>query len=71
LSDGCAIRRVAAGGDILDPDSDDITPSKLTVDCQIEHCEVASAAFDLELRPIRPDVFGSQRGFAPVSLPLF
>jgi hypothetical protein len=51
LPDGCAIRRVAAGGDMLNPDGDDITPTKLTVDCQIEHGEVASSAFDLELRP--------------------
>jgi hypothetical protein len=51
LSDGCAIRRVAAGGDILDPDGDDITPSKLTVDCEIEHGEVANAAFNLKFCP--------------------
>src|SRR4030081_109828 len=32
LPDGFAIRRVAAGSDILDPDGDDITPTKLAVD---------------------------------------
>ena len=32
LSDGSAIRRVAASGDILDPDGDDITAAKLAVD---------------------------------------
>jgi hypothetical protein len=37
LPDGCAIRRVTAGGDILDPDGNDITPTKLAVDRQIEH----------------------------------
>jgi hypothetical protein len=67
LSHGCAVRRVAAGGDILDPDGDDITPSKLTVDCQIEDGEVASAAFDLELRTNRQDVFWSQRRLCPGS----
>jgi hypothetical protein len=51
LSDRCAIRRVPAGSDILDPDGDNITAAKLTVDRQIEHGEVASAAFDLEFRP--------------------
>ena len=51
LPDGCAIRCVAACGDILDPDGDDIAATKLAVDCQIEHGEVASAAFDLELCP--------------------
>jgi hypothetical protein len=65
LSDGCAIRRVAAGGDILDPDGDDVTAPKLAVDRQIEHGEIASAAFDLELRPNRPNVLGSQRRLCP------
>jgi len=51
LSNGCAIRCVSACGDILDPDGDDIATTKLAVDCQIEHGEVASASFDLELRP--------------------
>jgi hypothetical protein len=59
LPDSCAIRRVAAGGDILDPDGDDVAATKLAVDCQIEHGEVASAALDLELCPDRPHVFGS------------
>jgi hypothetical protein len=51
LLDRCAIRRVPAGGDILDPDRDDVTATKLAVDRQVEHGEVASAAFDLEFRP--------------------
>jgi hypothetical protein len=34
LSDGCAVCRVAASGDILDPDGDDIATTKLAVDCQ-------------------------------------
>src|SRR5207244_11139919 len=66
----CAIRRVPAGGDILDPNGDDITAAKLTIDCQIEHGEVASAALDLEFRPDRPDVFGSQRWLCPGQLSL-
>jgi hypothetical protein len=32
LSNRCAIRRVAAGGDILDPDGDDVTAAKLAVE---------------------------------------
>src|SRR6266849_10287524 len=70
LTDRCAIRGISAGGDILDPDGDDITAAKLTVDRQIEHGEVASAAFDLEFRPDRPDVFGSQRWFCAGQLSL-
>jgi hypothetical protein len=61
LSDRCAIGRVTACGDILDPNGDDITAAKLAVDCQIEHGQVASAAFDLEFRPDRPDMFGRSR----------
>jgi hypothetical protein len=61
LSNRCAIRRVAAGGDIPDPDGDDVAAKKLAVDRQIEHREVANSAFDLELRPDRPDMFWSQR----------
>jgi len=60
LSDRCSIRRAPTGGDILDADGDDVTATKLAVDRQIEHCKVASAAFDLKLRPDRPDVLGSQ-----------
>jgi hypothetical protein len=50
LSNRCSIRSVPVGGDILDPDGDDVTTSKLAVDRQVEHGEVASAAFDLEFR---------------------
>src|SRR5206468_12075429 len=70
LPDRCAIRRVSTGSDILDPDGDDITATKLAVDCQIEHGEIASTALDLELCPDRPDVFGSQRGLCPGQLSL-
>src|SRR5260370_25679356 len=65
LSNRCAVRRIAAGGDILDPDGDDVTAAKLAVDRQIEHSEVANSAFDLELRPDRPDGFWSQRWPCP------
>src|ERR1700737_1265401 len=70
LPDRCAIRRVPAGGNILDPDGDDITAAQLAIDCQIEHGQVASAAFDLKFRPDRPDVFGSQRWLCPGQLAL-
>src|SRR5216683_2203590 len=70
LSDRCAIGRVSASGDILDPNGDDITAAKLAVDCQIEHSQIASAAFDLEFRPDRPDVLGAQRRLCPRDLAL-
>src|SRR5260370_11746648 len=68
LSNRCAIRRIATGGDILDQDGDDVTAAKLAVDRQIEHREVANSAFDLELRPDRPDVFWSERWLCPCQL---
>jgi hypothetical protein len=71
LPDGCAICRVAAGSDILDPNGHDITPTKLAVDCQIEHGQVASATFGLEFRPYRPDVLGPQGRLCPFSFRLF
>jgi hypothetical protein len=71
LPDGCAVRRVPAGDDILDPNGNDITAAKLAVDRQIEHGEVTSAAFDLEFVRIDQTCLGRSDGFAPVSLPLF
>src|SRR6202048_433435 len=53
LSDRCSIRRAPTGGDILAADGEHVTATKLAVDRQIEHCKVASAAFDLKLRPDR------------------
>src|SRR5262249_28163226 len=53
---------------LLHPDGNDITGAKLAVDRQIEHREVASAAFNPELRPDRPDVFWSQRRLCPCQL---
>ncbi|MGC2626423.1 MAG: hypothetical protein WA269_06265 [Candidatus Udaeobacter sp.] len=58
MPDGCTIRCVAAGSDVLDPKSDDIAPAKLAVDRQIEHGKVASATFQLEFRPYQPDPLG-------------
>ena len=71
LPDHCAIRRVAAGGDVLDPDGDDIAPTKLAVDCQIEHGEVASAASIWSFVRIDQMCLDRSGGFAPVSFPLF
>src|SRR5258708_12742047 len=70
LPDRCAIRRVAAGSDILDPDGNDVAATKLAVDCQIEHGEVTNSAFDLELRSNGPDVFWTQRRLCPGQLAL-
>src|ERR1700676_1099551 len=60
LSDRSAVRRVSARSDIFDLDRNDVAATQLAVDRQIEHGEVPSATFDLEFRPDRPGVFGSQ-----------
>jgi hypothetical protein len=70
LSGGCAIRCLATGGDILDPYGYNITPTKLAVDCQIEHGEVRSASSIWSFVRIDQPCLG-RGGFAPVSLPLF
>jgi hypothetical protein len=59
LPHGCAIRRISTGGNILDSDGDDVAATKLAVDCQIEHRQIASATLDLAFRPDGPDVLGS------------
>jgi hypothetical protein len=64
LTNRCAIRRVSASGDILDPNGDKITAPKLAV----EHGKVASATSNLT-RPDRPNVLGSQRRLRPHQLP--
>src|SRR5579871_6620723 len=71
LPDGCSIRRVTARGNIIDPDRNDIAATELAVDRQIEHGQVAGAAFDLEFCPDGPDVFGPQWWLRSSQLPLF
>jgi hypothetical protein len=61
LLDRCAISRIAARSDILDPDRYYVTATKLAVDRQIEHGEVWSAAFDLEFCLDQPDMSRPQR----------
>src|SRR5471030_2780029 len=70
LSYRCTIRRVSSGSDIPDLDCDDVTATKLAVNRQIKHGKVAKATPDLELRPNRPDMFGSQRWLCPGQLAL-
>jgi hypothetical protein len=62
LSNRRAIRGISVCSDVLDPDCDDVTATELAVDCQIEHGKVASAAFNLEFCPDRPDVFRDASG---------
>jgi len=54
------IHRVPVWSHVIDLKRDDITPAQLTVDGEVEHSEIACAAFDLELCPDRPDMFGPE-----------
>ncbi|MBT1517034.1 hypothetical protein KIP88_42420 [Bradyrhizobium sp. SRL28] len=70
LTNRCAIRRVSASGDILDPDGNDITAPKLSI-----------ARLNMARSRARPSIWsfvridqtclGRSGGFAPVSFPLF
>jgi len=67
----CAIRRVAAGSDILDSDGNEVTATKLAVDCKIEHGESRTWPSIWSFVRMDQTVFWAQRRLAPVSLPLF
>jgi hypothetical protein len=71
LPNRCAIGRVPAGGDILDPNGDDITAAKLAVDSQIEHARSRARPSIWSFVRIDQTCFGRSGSFAPVSLPLF
>jgi hypothetical protein len=71
LPNSCGDLPCSHAGDVFDPNGDDIAAAKLAVDRQIEHRQVASAAFDLEFRPDRPDMFGQQRRLRATGFPLF
>jgi hypothetical protein len=71
LSDGRTIRRVATGGNILDPDGDDVAATKLAVDRQIEHGGSRTRPSIWSFVRIDQTCLGRSGGFAPVSLLLF
>ena len=56
LPDGRAVHRVAARGDIVDADGDDVTAAKLAVDRQVKEGEIPLLSLDPQLRPDRPDM---------------
>src|SRR5579863_7714245 len=70
LPDGCSIRR-ATGGDILDPNGNDVAATKLAVDCQIEHARSRPRPSIWSFVRMDQTCFGRSGGFAPVSFPLF
>lgn len=63
LADCGAIRRVSAGSDVLDPEGNDITATKLAVDCRIEHGKVWPSIWSFVR--INRTCLGRSGGFAP------
>jgi hypothetical protein len=60
LADAGSISRYAVGSNVLDFNADDVTPSQLAVDSNVEHRKIACLAVDLKLGTDRPHVLGPQ-----------
>jgi hypothetical protein len=63
-----ACERVSVRGNVFDLDRNDIAPSQLAIDCEIEHRQIAGSLLDLQLGPNGPDVPCEQRRFRPDQL---
>jgi hypothetical protein len=55
---------------ISDLQGDEIAPAQLTVDTQVEKCELAHPVLHLEADAERPDVLQLERGLLPDDLAL-
>src|SRR5262249_17076476 len=71
LPDRCAVDRVTVGCNVLDLEGHDIAATKLAIDRQIEHGQVACPPSTISRVLIAHTSFGPTRGLAPISLPLF
>ncbi len=58
-----AVERVAVGGDVLDPQGDDITPAQLAVQGDIGQGQVPLLPSQLQVGPDGPDVLRLERRF--------
>src|SRR5439155_21479359 len=65
LNDGGAVSDPAAGTDIVDLQSHEVTASELAIDGEIEQGKVARPALQLKPDPDRPNVFGFERTLLP------
>ena len=61
LDRGATFANPAAGGDIIDLQSDDVAAPELAVDRKVEQREVAFAALQLKPDPNCPDIFRLER----------
>ncbi len=55
------VSHVAAGSHVIDPKADEIAASQLTVDSEVEHRQIAFAAFNLKSDTNGPDLFRPKR----------
>jgi hypothetical protein len=63
LRDGHSVPYSSSDTDIVQIYSDEITPAKLTIDRQTEHCQVAFALRKLQADPDRPPLSASRAAF--------
>jgi hypothetical protein len=57
----CAIANSTIRANVIHLQTHEIASSQLAVDSEIEHCEIALAAFELQTDPNGPDVLWSLR----------
>ena len=57
LTNGRAVHRITAWGNVINFDADHIAAAQLAIDRESEEREIAFAAFNLELRSNGPNVF--------------
>ena len=50
LPDIGAVDGVTVGCHVVDPEGSEIAPAQLAVDCEVEQCQVARGALQLQLR---------------------
>jgi hypothetical protein len=62
---------LSARGDVIDPQSDNVAPTQLAIDGQVEHRQVTNPTVDLELGPDGPNMLQSQWRLGAMRLPLF
>jgi len=62
LADRCTVDRISMRRYVLDLERDDIAPTQLAIDRQIEHRQIARTSLYLQLGADRPYVLRSQRG---------
>jgi hypothetical protein len=66
-----AASHVSAGGDVIDPNADEIAAAQLAVDGEVEHRQIAFAVLDLKSDAMAQTSFGWRGRFWPTRRSLF